>query len=97
MNNNHPVSTLTHGAQHMAGKKLFLQIGMSHAYHWLQMPTTSKQISEQLSSVFRNAQTYRNGQLTMHKCYFGATELNFLRRTITPKALNLTNQAFNVP
>ena len=36
-NNNHPVSTLTDAAQHMAGKKLFCKLDCSQAYHCLQM------------------------------------------------------------
>ena len=37
INNNHPVSTLTDAAQHMAGKRLFCKLGCSQAYHCLQM------------------------------------------------------------
>ena len=37
INNNHPVSTLTCAAQHMAGKKLFRTLDCSQAYHCLQM------------------------------------------------------------
>ena len=37
INNNHPVSTLTDAAQHMAGKKLFCKLDCSQAYHCLQM------------------------------------------------------------
>ena len=37
INNNHPVSTLTDAAQHMAGKNLFCKLDCSQAYHWLQM------------------------------------------------------------
>ena len=37
INNNHPVSTLTDPAQHMAGKKLFCKLDCSQAYHCLQM------------------------------------------------------------
>ena len=35
--NNHPVSTLTDAAQHMAGKNLFCKLDCSQAYHCLQM------------------------------------------------------------
>ena len=38
VNNNHPVSTLSDAAQHMAGKKLFCKCDCSRAYHCLQMP-----------------------------------------------------------
>ena len=37
INNNHPVSTLTDAAQHMAGKNLFCKVDCSQAYHCLQM------------------------------------------------------------
>ena len=37
INNNHPVSTLTEAAQHMAGKNLFCKLDRSQAYHCLQM------------------------------------------------------------
>ena len=37
INNNHPVSTLTDAAQHMAGKKLLCKLDCSQAYHCLQM------------------------------------------------------------
>ena len=36
-NNNHPVSTLSDAAQHLAGKSLFSKLDCSHAYHCLQM------------------------------------------------------------
>ena len=37
INNNHPVSTLTDAAHHMAGKNLFCKLDCSQAYHCLQM------------------------------------------------------------
>ena len=37
INNNHPVSTLSDAAQHLAGKKLFCKLDCSQAYHVLQM------------------------------------------------------------
>ena len=36
-NNNHPVSTLSHAAQHLAGKSLFCKLDCFQAYHCLQM------------------------------------------------------------
>ena len=36
-NNNHPVSTLSDAAQHLAGKSLFCKLDWSQAYHCLQM------------------------------------------------------------
>ena len=37
INNNHPVSTLSDAAQHLAGKKLFCKLDCIQAYHCLQM------------------------------------------------------------
>ena len=37
INSNHPVSTLTYAAQHMAGKNLFCKNDCSQAYHYVQM------------------------------------------------------------
>ena len=37
INNNHPLSTLTDAAQHMAGNNLFCKLDCSQAYHCLQM------------------------------------------------------------
>ena len=37
INNDHPVSTLSDAAQHLAGKKLFCKLDCSQAYHCLQM------------------------------------------------------------
>ena len=37
INNNHPVSTLSDAAQHLASKKLFCKLDCSQAYHCLQM------------------------------------------------------------
>ena len=37
INNNHPVSTLSDAAKHLAGKKLFCKLNCSQAYHCLQM------------------------------------------------------------
>ena len=37
INNNHPVSTLTDAAQHMAGKNLFFKLDCHQAYHCLQL------------------------------------------------------------
>ena len=37
INNNHPVSTLSDAAQHLAGKSLFCKLDCSQAYHCFQM------------------------------------------------------------
>ena len=144
INNNHPVSTLTDAAQHMAGKKLFCKLDCSQAYHCLQMADQrsiellafnfasrtfayrrlaqglsralsafSSFMREYLDKVIKANQcaqyvddigiaannathltinlreTFKcirkaGLKLTMHKCHFGAREINFLGRTITP-------------
>ena len=43
INNNHPVSTLTDAAQHMAGKNLFCKPDCFQVYHCLQISLTSNQ------------------------------------------------------
>ena len=40
--NNHPVSTLSDAAQHLAGKSLFCKLDCSQAYHCLQMGTNAQ-------------------------------------------------------
>ena len=50
INSDHPVSTLTDAAQHMAGKKLFCKLDCSQAYHCLQM--TDQRSIEMLSFNF---------------------------------------------
>ena len=50
INNNHPASTLTDAAQHMAGKNLFCKLDCSQAYHCLQM--ADQQSIELLAFIF---------------------------------------------
>ena len=144
INNNHPVSTLTDAAQHMAGKKLCCKLDCCQAYHCLQMADQrsiemlafnfasrtfayrrlaqglsralsafSSFMREYLDKVIKadhraqyvddigiaanDAEQLINNmratfqciqkaglKLTMRKCHFGATEIDFLGRTITP-------------
>ena len=145
--NNHPVSTLTDAAQHLAGKKLFCKLDCSQAYHCL--PMADQKSIEMLAFNFasrtfayrRLAQGHRRAlsafssfmreyldrvikadqcvqdaddigvaavdanhlitnlkatfqcireaglKLSMHKWHFGATEIDFLGRTITPEGV----------
>ena len=147
INNNHPVSTLTDAAQHMAGKRLFCKLDCSQAYHCLQMADQrsiemlafnfasrtfayrrlaqglsralsafSSFMREYLDKVIKagqcaqyvddigiaanNATQLINNlrttfecirtaglKLTMHKCHFGAKEIDFLGGTITPEGV----------
>ena len=52
INNNHPVSTLTDAAQHMAGKTFFCKLGCSQAYHCL--PMADQRSIEKLAFNFAN-------------------------------------------
>ena len=156
INNNHPISTLSDAAQHLAGKQLFCKLDCSQAYHCLQMADQrsvellafnfasrtfgyrrlaqglSKALSafssfmrEYLDTVIKadqcaqyvddigiaaniTEQLIKNiravfkcirkaGQkLTIEKCHFGVTQIEFLGRTITPNGVapqdhNVTN------
>ena len=147
INNNHPVSTLSDAAQHLAGKQLFCKLDCSQAYHCLQMADQRsiemlafnfasrtfayKRLAQGLSralSAFSSfmreyldkvikadqcaqyvddigvaansvTQLIRNIRavfecirqaglkLTIEKCHFGVTEIEFLGRTITPQGI----------
>ena len=146
-NNNHPVSTLSDAAQHLAGKKLFCKLDCSQAYHVLQMADQksvellafnfasrtfaylrlAQGLSRSLSSfssfmrefldsaikadkcaqyvddigIAANSATQliqnirdvfkclRNAglRLSMDKCQFGAQQVEFLGRTISPAGI----------
>ena len=147
INNNHPVSTLTDAAQHLAGKKLFCKLDCSQAYHVLQMAdqksvqllafnfasrtfaylrlaqglsrslssfssfmreyldkaikadkcaqyvddigiatNTPEELKNNLREVFQCIRA-AGLQLTMAKCQFGAKEVEFLGRTISPSGV----------
>ena len=147
INNNHPVSTLSDAAQHLAGKKLFCELDCSHAYHVLQMADQKSvellafnfasrtfaylrlaqglsrslssfssfmrecldrvikadkcaqyvddigiatHIAEELKNNLREVfQCNREAglRLTMAKCQFGAKEVEFLGRTVSPEGI----------
>ena len=147
INNNHPVSTLSDAAQHLAGKKLFCKLDCSQAYHVLQMvdqksvellafnfasrtfaylrlaqglsrslSSFSSFIREYLDRVIKadkcaqyvddigiathTAEELKNNlrevfqcireaglRLTMAKCQFGAKEVEFLGRTVSPEGI----------
>ena len=147
VNNNHPVSTLTDAAQHMAGKKLFCKLDCSQAYHCLSMADQksiemlafnfasrtfayrrlAQGLSRALSALSSFMREYLDRvikadqcaqyvddigvaatdanqlivnlratfqcireaglKLSMQKCHFGATEIDFLGRTITPEGV----------
>ena len=144
INNNHPISTLSDAAQHLAGKQLFCKLDCSQAYHCLQMAdrrsvellafnfasktfayrrlaqglsralsvfssfmreyldtvikadqcaqyvddigiaaNTTEQLIKNIRAVFKCI--HKAGlKLTIEKCHFGVTQIEFLGRTITP-------------
>ena len=147
-NNNHPVSTLSDAAQHLAGKSLFCKLDCSQAYHCLQMADqrsvemlafnfasrtfaykrlaqgSSRSVSafssfmrEYLDPVVKadqcaqyvddigiaanNAMDLTRNiravfkcirqaglKLTIEKCHFGARQVEFLGRTISPEGIS---------
>ena len=152
INNNHPVSTLSDAAQHLAGKRLFCKLDCSQAYHCLQMADQrsiemlafnfasrtfaykrlaqglSRELSafssfmrEYLDKVIKAdqcaqylddigiaansvTQLIRNIRavfecirqaglkLSIDKCHFGVTKVEFLGRTIFPQGIALQDQ-----
>ena len=147
INNNHPVSTLSDAAQHLAGKKLFCKLDCSQAYHCLQMAdqrsvellafnfasrtfayrrlaqglsralsafssfmreyldavikadqcaqyvddigiaaNTTEQLIKNIRAVFKCIRE-AGLKLTIEKCHFGVTQVEFLGRTITPDGI----------
>ena len=148
LTNNHPVSTLSDAAQHLAEKKLFCKLDCSQAYHVLQMADqklvellvfsfasrtfaylrlaqwlsrsfssfssfmreyldrvkkadkcaqyvddigiatdTAEELKNNLREVF---QCIREAglRLTIAKCQFGAKEVEFLGRTVSPEGMH---------
>ena len=148
-NNNHPVSTLSDAAQHLAGKSVFCKLDCSQAYHCLQMAdqrsvemlafnfasrtSASKRLAQGVSrsvSAFssfmldcldpvvkadqcaqyvddigiaaNNATDLTRNiravfkcirpaglKLTIEKCHFGVSQVEFLGRRIPPEGISL--------
>ena len=147
INNNHPISTLSDAAQHLAGKQLFCKLDCSQAYHCLQMAdqrsvdllafnfasrtfayrrlaqglsralsafssfmreyldtvikadqcaqyvddigiaaNTTEQLIKNIRAVFKCIRK-AGLKLTIEKCHFGVTQVEFLGRTITPNGI----------
>ena len=152
INNNHPVSTLSDAAQHLAGKKLFCKLDCSQAYHCLQMAdqrsvellavnfasrtfayrrlaqglsralsvfssfmpeyldsvikvdqcaqyvddigiaaNTTEQLIKNIRAVFKCIRE-AGLKITIEKCHFGVTQIEFLGRTITPDGVARQDQ-----
>ena len=147
INNNHPISTLSDAAHHLAGKQLFCKLDCSQAYHCLQMAdqrsvellafnfasrtfayrrlaqglsralsafssfmreyldtvikadqcaqyvddigiaaNTTEQLIKNIRAVFKCIRK-AGLKLTIEKCHFGVTQVDFLGRTITPNGI----------
>ena len=81
INNNHPVSTLTVAAQHMAGKNLFCKLDCSQANHCLQM--ADPQSIEVLAFNFAS-QTFAYRRLAQGLSRSFSTFSSFIREYLDP-------------
>ena len=79
--NNHPVSTLTNAAQHMAGKKLFCKLDCSQAYHSLQM--ADQWLIELLAFNFAS-RTFANRRLAQGLSGSPSAFSSFIREYLDP-------------
>ena len=81
INNNHPVSTLTDAAQHMAGKNLFCKLDCSQAYHCLQM---ADQQSIQLLAFIFASRTFAYRRLAQEFSRSLCAFSRFIREYLDP-------------
>ena len=81
INNNHPVSTLTDAAQHMAGKNLFCKLDCSQAYHCLQM---ADQQSIELFAFNFASRTFAYQRLTQRLSRSLSAFSSFIREYLDP-------------
>ena len=81
INNNHPVSTLTSAAQHMAGKNLFCKIEYSQAYHCLHM---ADQQSVELLAFNFASRTFAHRILAQGFSRSLSAFLSFIREYLDP-------------
>ena len=81
INNNHPVSTLTDAAKHMAGKNLFCKLDCSQAYHCLQM--ADQQSIELLAFNFAS-RTFAYRRLAQGLSCSLSAFLSFIRKYLDP-------------
>ena len=65
INNNHPISTLSDAAPHLAGKQLFCKLDCSQAYHCLQM---ADQRSVELLAFNFASKTFAYRRLAQGRC-----------------------------
>ena len=80
-NNNHPVSTLSDAAQHLAGKSLFCKLDCSQAYHCLQM--ADKRSVEMLAFNF-SSRTFASTRLAQGLSRSVSAFSSFMREYLDP-------------
>ena len=81
INNNHPVSTLTDAAQHMAGKNLFCKLDCSQACHRLQM---APQQSIELLAFNFASRTFAYRRFAQALSHSLSAFLSFIREYLDP-------------
>ena len=80
-NSNHPVSTLSDAAQHLAGKSLFCKIDCSQAYHYLQM---ADQRSVEMLAFNFASRTFAYKRLAQGLCRSVSAFSSFMREYLDP-------------
>ena len=80
-NNNHPVSTLSDAAQHLAGKSLFYELDCSQAYHCLQM---ADQRSVELLAFIFASRTFAYKRLAQGLSRSVSAFSSFMREYLDP-------------
>ena len=80
-NNNHPVSTLSDAAQHLAGKSLFCKLDCSQAYHRLQM---ADQRSVEMLAFNFASRTFAYKRLAQGLSRSVSAFLSFMREYLDP-------------
>ena len=80
-NNNHPVSTLSDAAQHLAGKSLFCKLDCSQAYHCLQM---ADQRSVEMLAFNFASRTFAYKRLAQGLSRSVSAFSNFMREYLDP-------------
>ena len=80
-NNNHPVTTLSHAAQHLAGKSLFCKLDCSQAYHCLKM---ADQLSVEMLAFTFASRNFAYKRLAQGLCRSVSAFSSFMREYLDP-------------
>ena len=80
-NKNHPVSTLSDAAQHLAAKSLFCKLDCSQAYHCLQM---ADQRSEEMLAFIFASKTFAYKRLAQGLSRYLSAFSSFMREYLDP-------------